>query len=325
MDIIKNYLDNMFASLSDTQEVKRAKEEICQMMEDKYLELKGNGKSENEAIGIVIAEFGNLDEIKEELGQEKETIILEYKEKELRKVSLSQAKEYIESTKRVCGLYATSVLLWILSPAFLIFLSGLSEIHLLRENIAGFVGLLVLFTCIAGATALFIYSNSCLKDSEYLKEGNFVLAEGVWLYVESERKGKRTFFSTMRIAGVVLCICSVIPLLGLSMLGNDFLAIISVCFLLLFVSIGAALLTCAGEMEKIYLMLMKEGDFKETIRVKKKNKERLSSVYWCIVTAVYLAWSFWSHSWGFTWIIWPVAGVLYGAFQAILAVIFQEE
>ena len=31
------------------------------MMEDKYTELKNEGKSENEAVGTVIAEFGNLD------------------------------------------------------------------------------------------------------------------------------------------------------------------------------------------------------------------------------------------------------------------------
>ena len=38
------------------------------MMEDKYTELKNEGKSENEAVGTVIAEFGNLDELAEDLG-----------------------------------------------------------------------------------------------------------------------------------------------------------------------------------------------------------------------------------------------------------------
>ena len=38
------------------------------MMEDKYNELIADGKSDNEAVGTVIAEFGNLDEISEDLG-----------------------------------------------------------------------------------------------------------------------------------------------------------------------------------------------------------------------------------------------------------------
>ena len=38
------------------------------MMEDKYNELISEGKSENEAVGTVISEFGNLDELAETLG-----------------------------------------------------------------------------------------------------------------------------------------------------------------------------------------------------------------------------------------------------------------
>ena len=37
-------------------------------MEDKYNELISEGKSDNEAIGIVISEFGNLDELADSLG-----------------------------------------------------------------------------------------------------------------------------------------------------------------------------------------------------------------------------------------------------------------
>lgn len=37
-------------------------------MEDKYNELISDGKSDNEAIGIVISEFGNLDELADSLG-----------------------------------------------------------------------------------------------------------------------------------------------------------------------------------------------------------------------------------------------------------------
>ena len=68
METIQTYLENMFRTLPATAEVLRAKDELYQMMEDKYLELKKEGKSENEAIGIVISEFGNLNEIAEDLG-----------------------------------------------------------------------------------------------------------------------------------------------------------------------------------------------------------------------------------------------------------------
>lgn len=68
MDVILSYLDNMFLTMPKTQEVQRAKEELLSMMEDKYNELIAEGKKENEAIGIVISEFGDISELMEELG-----------------------------------------------------------------------------------------------------------------------------------------------------------------------------------------------------------------------------------------------------------------
>lgn len=65
MDTIKSYLETMFANLPATAEVLKAKDELWGMMEDKYNELISEGKSENEAVGTVISEFGNLDELAE--------------------------------------------------------------------------------------------------------------------------------------------------------------------------------------------------------------------------------------------------------------------
>lgn len=80
METIRMYLENMFMQLPKTPEVLKAKEELLNMMEDKYNELKRGGRTENEAVGIVISEFGNLEELAEELGlnaymkrEEKET------------------------------------------------------------------------------------------------------------------------------------------------------------------------------------------------------------------------------------------------------------
>lgn len=70
METIRNYLNAMFAGLPDTPEVRRAYEELAAMMEDKYTELIEEGRSENEAVGTVISEFGNLEELAQTLGIE---------------------------------------------------------------------------------------------------------------------------------------------------------------------------------------------------------------------------------------------------------------
>ena len=51
METILNYLDNMFVNMPKTPEVLRAKEDLAEMMEDKYNELIAEGRLQNEAIG----------------------------------------------------------------------------------------------------------------------------------------------------------------------------------------------------------------------------------------------------------------------------------
>ncbi len=68
MDTIREYLNNMFLGFPETPAVLRAKAELLEMMEDKFEECLQEGKSEKEAVGIVISEFGNIEEIAEELG-----------------------------------------------------------------------------------------------------------------------------------------------------------------------------------------------------------------------------------------------------------------
>ena len=47
-------------------------------------------------------------------------------------------------------------------------------------------------------------------------------------------------------------------------------------------------------------------------------------IYWCLVTAAYLAWSFITMAWDRTWIVWPVAGVLFAAVVGIIRMTHKE-
>ncbi len=63
IDLIRNYLDNIFANLVETEAVLEAKKELFLSMEDKYNELVNEGKSESDAFATVISEFGDIEEI----------------------------------------------------------------------------------------------------------------------------------------------------------------------------------------------------------------------------------------------------------------------
>ncbi len=99
METILSYLNNMFAHMPKTAEVNRAKKELSQMMEDKYNQLRSDGKTENEAVGQVISEFGNLNELAEVLGissQVQEAI----DDQQYILVSQNEAEQYIENQKK---------------------------------------------------------------------------------------------------------------------------------------------------------------------------------------------------------------------------------
>ncbi len=98
METIRNYLETMFLKLPNTPEVYKAKNELWQMMEDKYTELKEEGKSENEAVGIVISEFGNLDELANDLGISR--FVENQPIPQGKTLSLDQAKSYLADTRR---------------------------------------------------------------------------------------------------------------------------------------------------------------------------------------------------------------------------------
>lgn len=74
MDTIREYVESVFAQLPRTSDMERLKEEILANMEEKYTELTAQGVPENEAIGTVLTEFGNIDEIIDEYGYEKDVV-----------------------------------------------------------------------------------------------------------------------------------------------------------------------------------------------------------------------------------------------------------
>lgn len=116
MDTIKSYLETMFANLPATAEVLKAKDELWGMMEDKYNELISEGKSENEAVGTVISEFGNLDELAETLGLNRQSSA---PVDNRRTLTQDEARSFVSAGSRHAFLTALGVFLCITQLVFL--------------------------------------------------------------------------------------------------------------------------------------------------------------------------------------------------------------
>lgn len=70
MDEINEYVNRMFTGLPKSKAVLEMKQNILESMHEHYEDLISQGKSKNEALGEVISQFGNIDEIKNTLGIE---------------------------------------------------------------------------------------------------------------------------------------------------------------------------------------------------------------------------------------------------------------
>ena len=71
------------------------------------------------------------------------------------------------------------------------------------------------------------------------------------------------------------------------------------------VLLTAGLLTGCGDSSKTEEV--------HSFAVWEKTEDAVGAVYWPVVIAIYLGWSFWTGKWGVTWVVWPVAALLCAA------------
>lgn len=233
MEAIREYLNNLFMSLPETPEVLRAKAEFLEMMEDKYEELIQEGKTEKEAIGTVISEFGNLEELAEELGidiylkketKDPETNTeksgAEQKNSEpagaekTRTVycwGLEEARDYISYAWKHAEYIAIAVFLCICAPYVDCIMDGACAQGYISPMISNIIGTSGLFVMVAVAVSLFCVASGLKKRYGKLSRYCVLLDEKAGRYVGQKQAKDSQRRLTMRIVGISLCILSVVP------------------------------------------------------------------------------------------------------------------
>jgi hypothetical protein len=257
MDAIKSYLENMFLHLPKTAEVLRAKEELAQMMEDKYNQLRSEGRTDNEAVGQVISEFGNLAELAGPLGIPQEVKDLETDTKQIT-LTDAEVERYLKVSKETGRQVALGVAIILLGVAILIFLNALAERGFMPDKIAqaaGVGGLLLLI-----ALAVYIFIMAGMKSEKYenletsLVKIDPYLHDRIVQMKEDYRPG-----SARRIAGgVALILLSVVALVTVAILevGGEFAVMLLVVGLLLAIAVAVGLFISAGSKMETYDKLL---------------------------------------------------------------------
>ena len=242
-----------------------------------------------------------------------------------RPVSMEEATSFLKDKDLSSRKIALGVMLCILSPIAIVLLSSAQEAGLigLTEFQATGFGLLAIFLLVGPAVALFVTTGLRMSKYEYMEKENIETSYGVDGMVRERREQYRRTFNTQLVTGIVLCVVSVLPIFVTMILAgeegskNSFTFAIPVAVLLALVAIGVLLIVRSSIVWGSFQQLLEEGDYSRANKEESKRYELLTTIYWCAVTAGFLAFSFITQRWDRSWIVWPVAGVTYGLVIAI--------
>lgn len=247
----------------------------------------------------------------------------------LRVLTKDESDSYMEEREKSGKRIAIGVSLCLLSLAFsciaILIAKGMGVPEDIQDAAAG----TVMFLLIGTAVMLFVMSGLRLHVYEYLEKEDFMLPEDIKQLIMDKKNAYQERFNIHITVGVVLTILSVV----LCMLAETFLAYTAgkdytdevqgvIMFSLL--AIAVFLFVRAGMRMGTYDILLQEKDYsKDKKRAKREGEDRMgliAGIYWCLMCAIYLGFSFLTNDWGRSWILWPVAGCVFGAIAVAVTV-----
>ena len=244
-----------------------------------------------------------------------------------RHVTQEEAKRFLQLQMAAIPKTTLGVALCVWSPIALIGLPVLrSTLNWgFPEEICSGIGLCVLLVMVAAGVALLLTAGGTLREFEYLEREPIETDNGAREQALHMQREMASFCTRQNTIGVVLCILSVLPLFALMCVPGvpDGYYSLAVCALLLLVGIACLLLVRTGSMRGAVDKLLEQGDYTRENKAKSRFVGAVSAAYWLVVTAAFLFYTFGPNGNGqpqYSWFIWAIAGVLYGALMAALSV-----
>ncbi|MGX7262788.1 permease prefix domain 1-containing protein [Enterococcus crotali] len=319
MKTIKDYIDSLFLGITETSQTKQLREDLLASAEDRYEDLKSQGKSENEAIGGVISEFGSIDELLEEMNIRQDFI--DEKGFELDEITINEATVFLKIYHRAATLIGLGVMVIMLGIATL-----LASMEFYGEGIAEGFGVLFIFLGAAIGVPLFIISGTSITNINKKLDDRLIPIQ-----LKSEIKKKRETFQRSYIfcmvSGVVLCILAVIPVVFFTTIydaeyfGAACLMLIASFGVFFFIFGGVIMGSFTRILEQTYF-ISDDAKLGPNAKAERNSKrpiwlQTLEKIYWPIVTAIFLLQGFLLGNWGTGWTIFPVAGIAFWIIESI--------
>lgn len=345
MTVIDSYLDTLFAPYPDSDRMRSAREELRGMMEDKQQDLVASGATEAQAVGQVIAEFGSLDEVADALGIQREidgAAAAAPAEQGPPPLELERAEAYVQRVRSSQILTAISTPLFVLSPAVLMFLLWLSSSGVaLSDEVAVGIGLAVLLVVVSAGVLIGMRRDAQVRPFRDIEAGDFTLTRPAREYAErlwdSERSGRG---KSVAVALFILSpLCLILPALlfgddmrlrprpdQLTLFDGGQLTLLGTVGTLALVALGLFCWIAPNGTERAAENLLHEHDDQDDPEHSASPVVRVAAaLWWPVTTAAFLIWGLGFDGWDRAWILFPIAGILYGALWALNGALIDDD
>ena len=233
----------------------------------------------------------------------------------MRVIELEEAAAYIAHRISFAAYVALGVLLCILA-AIPVIGSEFLLFPAVKAQVAETLGLAFSVAIITVAVAIFIIQGFREKRYQYLEKEDFETAYGVDSVLKERLERFLPSYLLQTVSGVVLCMVAFIFLI-ISDVVPQFYQLSSGLFVVIaiaLVAVAVYLFVQANIIRSSYYCLLKPK--KKTVYPEKIRL--LLQAYWLIIICIYLAYSFITSDWGKSWIVWPLAALIYGVIEAVL-------
>lgn len=296
MKIIRDYIEVLFLQVPISEQTNQVKEDLIANSEDYYFALIEEGKSEKEALGIVISEFGTLDEILAVLGISEE-------ERKTSPVAedflMDDALEYWQESRKFA---------FNLSFGFLIGFASLAIVPFWGSGNGGVLTTLsALLTCLLALISLLFIFISYKEQRQRIKEiKKRTISEKVRvLAFEKMEDYHRSYQFSLCLSFISYGMS--IPVLFI-LIELFYLPIAGVVFFFALCGLGTFLLLYASIIQREYKRLSKN---KQRRKIKWWHRLKYDEeIYWVIVTIFYFLISFMFRAWLYSWLVFLVGYVI---------------
>jgi transcriptional regulator with XRE-family HTH domain len=249
-------------------------------------------------------------------------------EEDVVRINLETAREFVQSKIKTSKIIAIAVLIFIYSAIPLFSFIALSESGRfgLTENVAVGIGLVSTLILVAIGVVIAISSGQYKEHFELFEENDIELEYGLeGIFKDELRSYKGTYTRSLSIS-MTLFILSAVPLIMSGLLdAPSWISTMMMCLTIFIVGIGVYILIPAVSKYDAYNRILGKGDYSPTKKQLAKKSQKIGAFYWPLVTAGYLGWSFLTMDWHITWIVWPVAGVLFPAIIGLYNILKDDE